>query len=133
MPPPAIIMLPRKINSTDAAGEAPLSCTSQKPDTSDDAHPFYLVTDAEKKDVLPCGVVALALTFFYNQIFFKARIQAARASTSLYFLLVVLVLSQFSQFCMSLALWHNFIPLRFSKILDFKNLGFSNFLDFQSS
>ena len=47
---PTAIMLPRKINSTDA--EDPLSCTSQKPDTSDDAHPFYLVTDAGKKDVL---------------------------------------------------------------------------------
>ena len=41
---PTAIMLPRKINSTDA--EDPLSCTSQKPDTSVDAHPFYLVTDA---------------------------------------------------------------------------------------
>mgnify|MGYP007048369623 CR=1 FL=1 len=106
MPPPAIIMLPRKINSTGAAGEAPLSCTSQKPDTSDDAHPFYLVTDAEKKDALPCGVVALALTFFYNQIFFKARIQAARASTTFY-VLVTMFSDYFTSFRIIL---HRFLP-----------------------
>ena len=59
---PTAIMLPRKINSTDA--EDPLSCTSQKPDTSVDAHPFYLETDALLLGKKRCS--CKALTFFYS-------------------------------------------------------------------
>ena len=65
--PTAIIILLRKINSTDA--EVPLSCTSQKPDTSDDdAHPFYLVTDAGKKRCSTMRRCCISVDIFlYNQ------------------------------------------------------------------
>ena len=67
---PTAIMLPRKINSTDA--EDPLSCTSQKPDTSVDAHPFYLVTDAlllGKKMFLQSVDIFLQSNNFIKKIF----------------------------------------------------------------
>jgi len=67
----------------------------------------------------------------------KAQAQAARASTSLYFLVVLLVW-QFSQICIISSFFFflfvnfaNFLDFQFfSKLLDF--LFFSKFLDFQT-
>ena len=62
-----------------------------------------------------------------QSLIFKARAQAARASTSLYFL-VVLVFWHFSPICVILRFLHNLT--RFRAILRFSYL---NFQDFQNS